>query len=70
MQQAATLGEEQARILAAKLETFYEGLSPEEQAHLNVALSRIADDEVDVTGHGLIEYSTYLIMLLHVILSS
>lgn len=47
-----TLTEGQARALALKLESFWSELSPAEQAHFNLALSRMADDTSDVSGHA------------------
>jgi hypothetical protein len=62
------LSEGQAKALALKLESFWSELSPAEQAHVNLALSRLADDTSDVTGHGLTEYSAFLLMVLQLIL--
>jgi hypothetical protein len=44
------LSEAQATALAAKLETFWRGLSPAEQTHLNAAFMRVIEEPPDVTG--------------------
>lgn len=62
------LSQGQAKALALKLEAFWSELSPEEQAHVNLALSRMADDTLDVSGHGITEYSVFLLMVLQLIL--
>ena len=44
------LTEGQAKALALKLESFWSELSPAEQTHVNLALSRMADDASDVSA--------------------
>jgi hypothetical protein len=47
----------QARDLGERLKSFWDGLSPEERAHLNGALAHLVDEGGDVSGHGLTEYA-------------
>lgn len=65
-----SLDEDQARVLVNKLEAFYTGLSPEEQVHINLALRRMTDDTLDVSGHRLIEIGTLGWMILELVLAS
>ena len=58
----------QASDLGARLKTFWDGLTSEEQAHLDGALRRLIDEGGDVSGHGLIDYS--LVLYLIVIVST
>lgn len=64
----STLSPDGARALAGKLEAFYGALTPQEQAHLEQALRRLADDSLDVDGHGIVEIG--LIWQLMIILST
>ncbi len=58
------LTEGQAKALALKLESFWSELSPAEQAHVNLALSRMADDMSDVSAHAsLAEYGLLLSLI-------
>ena len=63
----STLTEEQARALAGKLEAFYGALTPQEQAHLNAALRRMADEGADVSGHAVL--SEYALLLFLIVMS-
>jgi Flp pilus assembly pilin Flp len=54
------LTEAQAKDLSTKLKSFWDELSPEEQTHLDFALTRLVNEAPDVTGHGLIEYAFVL----------
>jgi hypothetical protein len=52
------LTEIRARDLGNRLKSFWDGLSPAKQKHLDGALRRLVDEGSDVTGHGLIEYAS------------
>ena len=58
------LTEGQSKALALKLESFWSELSPAEQAHVNLALSRMTDDTFDVSAHAtLAEYGLLLSLI-------
>jgi hypothetical protein len=51
------LTEVQAGDLANRLKSFWDGLSAEDQAHLDGVLRRLIDEGGDVSSHGRIEYA-------------
>lgn len=66
-QVVGTLSEAEARALAGKLQAVFDGLTPQEQAHLNAALRRMADEGADVSGHAVL--SEYALLLFLIVMS-
>jgi hypothetical protein len=63
------LTEPQVKALGQKMETFWSDLSPAEQAHVNLALSRMADDTSEVSGHAVLtEYGLLLSLIASILL--
>jgi hypothetical protein len=63
-QRVPRLTEGQSRALVLKMEAFWSELSPAEQAHVNLALSHMADDTSDVSAHAsLAEYGLLLSLI-------
>ncbi|HEX6507808.1 MAG TPA: hypothetical protein VF221_09270 [Chloroflexota bacterium] len=51
--------------LGAKLQLFWNGLSPNEQAVLNDGLRRVIEDRGDVTGHAIAEYQPLVDLIIY-----
>jgi hypothetical protein len=59
----------QAKDLSTKVKSFWDGLSPEEQKHLDFPLTRLVNEAPDVTGHGLVEYAFMLQLIALIVIS-